>query len=541
MRRYGKILAVIGLLLVVFAGTAWGILYGTPVSETSGSPEPGSAEEILAQADTEKEEAAQILLGETGITASGTGVSASGNTAVITRGGTYLISGSMENGQIIVSAGSEDTVILTLQGIELSNETDAAIYLENAGQTLIVLEEGTVNRIQSGTETDMDAMEDSSDQAEGAAIYAGDNLSITGTGTLQVFGYINNGIHTTNHLVIDSGVYEVTARNNGIKGKDSVSITGGTFTILSGGDGIKSDDTTGEGYGVISITGGSFDIQAASDGIQAQTLLEISGGDFAITTGEGSGAGQGVSSTADAPDANWDREDTDSISMKGLKSDGTVRILGGSFSIDAEDDGIHANDTVQVTGGEIEIATGDDGIHGDHTLTVEDGNIQITRSYEGLEANQIRLSGGTISIVSSDDGINAYGGQSRWGWGGGSSDAPEDMPVLSLSGSTVTINADGDGIDSNGDLIVEAGTIYVDGPSSSWNGAIDSGSEVIVTDSGGNVLISHVAQKEFSSVVFSCAELTTGETVYLRVGDQSVEIVLESRSTSAGERSRWRW
>lgn len=187
-------------------------------------------------------------------------------------------------------------------------------------------------------------------------------------------------------------------------------------------------------------------------------------------------------------ETNWDMSDESDISRKGMKSGKKMILSGGTFSVDSYDDAFHSNGSVAVSNGDFSVETGDDGIHADGELNISGGTIKITKSYEGLEGNQIVINHAEIEIVSSDDGINAYGGQNSFG--GGSSKKTEETPDLRISGGTLLIDAEGDGIDSNGNLTIEGGNIVVNGPVRDGNGAIDSGSENggICTISGGTIL-----------------------------------------------------
>lgn len=603
----------IGLFFVLAAGCIVGVFYGiSPVKESGGSlgedTGKSGAEEAKNSLRThipdevlsviQQKERIKIRLKQDGSTVSGEGANVSGNTVTISKGGNYQISGTLEEGQIYVKVSGDDIVVLALSGADITNLSAAAVHVENAGYTAVLLEDGTNNRIQSGEVTEITGTgtkkatgQDTTDQETdnqdgvGGALYARDDLAITGTGTLEVYGYLNNGIHTTNNLLVDSGVFRVKAVNNGIKGKDSVSITGGDFSVISDGDGIKSDDTTGESYGVISLTGGTFSIESAGDGVQAETVLDISGGDFTVKTGDGSedvkfssqhGWGQA--------DSGWDMEDEAQASVKGFKSGTQMKISDGTFSVDSQDDAFHCNGNMAISGGKLDIASGDDGVHADKELTVNDGEITVTRSYEGLEANQIYIQGGDISIVSSDDGMNAYGGQNNRGRSQ-SGKTTEETPNLCITGGDISLNANGDGLDSNGNITIEGGSVIVDGPSGNGNGAIDYGSEeggtctvnggtviavggsgmaetfdeaskqhsfrhnfemsfeagdkIVISDEKGKELFRHTAVKEGDSVVFSCPKLSQGGKYVLRAGEQSAEITLESVSTLSGQQGGW--
>lgn len=565
-------------LVAVAAGIVTAVLPHEEETLSENSQTQQAAEIPEAEGET-----VLITFSENGISIGEDELPDSDNVVQIRQAGIYELRGGRENIQIYVEAGNEDMVELVLNGVELVNAAEPVIYVENAGQTILRLAGGSANYLQSGT-TENENVQD--EDVSGGAVYARDDLYLTGEGSLEIAGYLNNGIQTSNHLIIDGGTYLVTAANNGLKGKDSVTISGGEFDITAGNDGIQSDDTTGDGYGVIEISGGDFVIDAVGDGIQAETALNISGGGFTVTSGGGSGdaALSGSTGWGDA-DAGWDFEEEGSPSAKGFKSGTSMTLSGGTFTVDSLDDGFHSDGSITVTGGSFEIRSGDDGIHADTELLVEDGDILILQSYEGMEGNQITVSGGNIDITATDDGINAYGGRSL-GWGG-SSHTTEEMPNLIFSGGTVHINADGDGMDSNGNLIVEGGTVVVDGPESSWNGAIDSGSEnggecivnggtvlaigasgmaetfdsgsrqysfrhnfdrtfpagseVVILDSGGDTLLSHTSEKSFSSVVFSSPELLGGETYVLQAGDERVEITLNDISTISGQSPRWSW
>ena len=577
---------------------------------------------LCASCALAEDETIQIVLSSSGITAGDAkGVSVDGSTVTIRGKGTYVLSGELEGGQIIVDAGGKDEVTLILNGVSVVNASAPALKVEKAKLTVLRLAAGTENKFISGEPVDVKTTP-ADEAAEGGAIHVRDSLRIEGDGALTVGGYLNNGIHTSKHLTILGGSIAVEAVNHGIKGKDSVLIEAGVITVTSGKDGVNSDDTTGEGYGVVTIRGGALTIDAAGDGIQAETLLDISGGTLNIVSGGGSAdvkydepddwggwrGGRGMDfgrgpGSSRGPGFDFGEDVDDSVSTKGIKSGAALTISGGVITVDAKDDAVHANGDIVISGGELTISTGDDGIHADDSLTVEDGVINILASYEGMEANQILIAGGVIDIVSADDGLNAYGGEDMFGFGGfggfggrggrgmngrgepQSSGTAEDMPLLRITGGVVHVNAGGDGLDSNGNIIVEGGEVIVDGPLLSMNGAIDVGSEnggvcevhggtvlaigaagmaetfgntstqcafhvamqgvsagdeIVITDSEGRELMRHTALKACSSIVFTSPDLTLGETYTVTAGGRSTTVTLDSIST--GEQSmRWGW
>lgn len=419
----------------------------------------------------------EISLGST-TTAGSDVVNIDGSTATITAAGTYRISGTLEDGAMVVDAGDDAVVQLILDGAHITNSDGAAIAVMSADRAIVILADGSTNTLTDGTAYVPGEGEDEPN----AALYSKADLTIAGEGSLAVSGNYNDGIAGKDGLVIDGGDITVVAVDDGIRGKDYLVVNDGTLDITSGGDGMKADNDEDADRGYISIAAGTINIEAGGDGIQAATDVAITGGDFTISTGGGSSA----SVTADE-------------SAKGIKGAVSVVIETGTFTIDAADDAIHSNISVAVNNGRFDIATGDDAIHADETVEIDDGTINVTRSYEGIEGTIVTINGGNIQIVASDDGLSVAGGvdgsgamnaagqvggdtfrgpaQGGPGGGGpGGGGPPEEVPgefYLYINGGIISIDAYGDGIDSNGYVVMTGGTVTIDGTTSSRDGALD--------------------------------------------------------------------
>lgn len=567
-----------------------------------------------------------ITLSPDGSTSTDASVLIDGQTVTITQEGTYEIAGTLDDGALIVESGENAKITLVLGGVSIKNTTGAAIQIGTADDVTIELAEGTTNVLQSGEEVDI-ATATESEEASGGALQSKADLKIKGKGSLTVLGYLNNGIHCTKDLKIKNGNISVTALGHGIKGKKSVTVSGGTVTVTSGKDGITSDKTENEEKGFVTIEGGEIIITSAGDGVSAETTLTVTDGVISIISGGGSANAQ---QKTDNMRGWWDFDnsdsDDDSASCKGLKAGKALVISGGSITIDAQDDALHTDGDMTISGGECILSTGDDGAHADLSLTVLDGKITVLTSYEGLEANQITLAGGDLDITATDDGINANGGSDGFsggfggGFGGGrggmggsfggrrndtnkqsgdmtppddnapsgnpptmpgqdaadsatTDDTTDKQPVLLITGGKITVNADGDGLDSNGNLRVEGGDITINGPANGGNGALDIGTEnggsgviaggtlialgtssmtenfgststqcaflvtmnsfgagetITITDSQGTVLYTGVTVKSANSVVFSSPDLTVGETYTVTIGSTSATVTQSS-------------
>lgn len=243
----------------------------------------GKYSEEKLDASWDEKSAVKITLNGDSVTADDKNVEVDGSKVTITGAGTYVLSGTLSDGQIVVDSDDKDSVRLVLNGAEITCSNSSAIWVKD-GETIITLADGTENTLTDGAEYTTD----SEDDEPKAAVYAKDDLTFNGSGSLTVNGNYKNGIQCKDALKFVSGTYMITAANNGLVGKDSVSIKDGTYTITSGGDGIKSTNTDETDQGYVIIDGGTFTITAEGDGIQAETLLRVNEGDFTITTGGGS-------------------------------------------------------------------------------------------------------------------------------------------------------------------------------------------------------------------------------------------------------------
>ena len=243
----------------------------------------GKYSEEKLDASWNEKSAVKITLNGDSVTADDKNVEVDGSKVTITGAGTYVLSGTLSDGQIVVDSDDKDSVRLVLNGAEITCSNSSAIWVKD-GEMIITLADGTENTLTDGAEYTTD----SEDDEPKAAVYAKDDLTFNGNGSLTVNGNYKNGIQCKDALKFVSGTYTITAANNGLVGTDSVSIKDGTYTITSGGDGIKSTNTDETDKGYVIIDGGTFTITAEGDGIQAETLLRVNDGDFTITTGGGS-------------------------------------------------------------------------------------------------------------------------------------------------------------------------------------------------------------------------------------------------------------
>jgi hypothetical protein len=479
----------------------------TDVEEVSVSTDTEIYTEYDLDDSYDESTATLITLSDSSVDISGEGASSDGTTVTITAEGTYIISGSTSDGQIVVNAGEDADVQIVLDDASITCSDGPAIYEIQADKTKITLAEGSSNTL-----SDSSSYSDTSDEAPNATVYATNDLTFNGSGTLTINGNYYHAVNTKDDLRITGGTYIINSVEEGLRGHDSVAILTGDFTIDAGGDGIKSDQEDSTDKGWIIIDGGTYSITAVSGGIQAQTYLTINGGEFDITA------------TGDA-----------------LHSSGDITIIDGSITL----------------------SSGDDGVHADDTLSIEGGALTVTDSYEGLEAAYIYISGGDTTVYAQDDGLNAAGGNDSTNSNPQDNFSSSGDYLIDISGGNlniiITSNQDTDGIDSNGSISISGGTTYLSTPggildsgdssdstisitggtfvaagstsmfeapdSASQGVAIilytstqSSGTDINVSDSSGNSLASFTPENSYTCVIVSSPEMSSGSTYTLSSG-----------------------
>ena len=429
----------------------------------------------------------------------------SGSVVSITEKGDYVLSGSLE-GQILIEAPEDEKVRLILNGVTITCPQGPAIYEKQADKLIITLAEDSENALTDG-EVILDG-----DDTIGAAIYAEDDLSINGAGSLSATGTQAHGIQSKADLIIANGNITVQAEKDGIRGRNSVLVLDGEINITAGGDGIVSTRADAEDKGWVVLAGGTVSVKTG-DGA----------GSVRVSANSRNGGGRGRMNDWSSGFASAD----DSISKKAVKAATTLTVVGGSYTFDCADDGLHGVN-VNVHGGDFTIRSGDDGMHADEDMTVNGGRIDISQCYEGLEGKNVTVNGGSIRIIASDDGINASGGSDgsglgNWGRRGGTVQA-ENGGVLTITDGEIAVTAGGDGLDSNGSILISGGVIGVWAATTRGEGAIDfngtgtiSGGTLLVASTGG--VMQDTAGLSGQSVMAFSGTGLAGETVTLSTSD----------------------
>lgn len=500
----------------------------------------------------------EITLKGDSIAYEGSGATVDGSIITITEAGNYQLSGTLNDGQVIVDTQDEDTVFLLLKGATIHSSVSAPMYVRNAEKVVITLVEGTENVV-----TDAISYVFADQEGEpNAVIFSNDDLTINGSGSLVVNANYSHGIASDDDLKIVSSTITIHAVDDGIKGRDSVVIRDGMITIVAGADAIQADNDEDTEKGYVLIDGGRLDLTAGLDGVQAETRLGISSGEIFISSGGGAPASV-VAFERGMPGV-FNTEDS-GASAKGLKAGVDLSISGGSIQVDSLDDALHSDGSMTIAGGTLALATGDDGLHAEMTLTIQGGDLMVAKSYEGIEGADIEIQGGTIHVISSDDGLNASSGTGG-GMGGGRPvggffEAGDNSLVI--EGGYLVVDAMGDGLDINGPISMSGGVVIVVGPTSNSNGALDylgefdisGGLLVAVGSSGmaqapsgsssqnsliynytstqpagtafhieredGEEILTFVPWREYASVVFSSPELESGTSYTIFSGGSS--------------------
>ena len=422
-------------------------------SRTDSSAVQESADEnsLFADGDykdvTSEEANATITLAGSEGTISDTTRGSSGSEVTITSKGIYRVTGSSENVTITVNDTSQSgNIYLVLDNVSMTNTANACIHVQACDKLIIQCVGDNTLAFQST---------DSSAKIDGA-IYAKDDVTINGSGTLAVSSHLH-GIVCKEDLKVTGASVSVAADSIGIQAEDCFKIGGGTVTVTSGHDGVQlsNDDNTSIFY----LSDGTLNVNAGYDGLSVKTgSMVLEGGTANITAGGGSESAK--------------NSDT---SQKGIKCDGDITVSGADVRVSSADDAVHSDGNMTVNSGTLNLSSSDDGMTAAGKIVLNGGAVAVTKSYEGMEAEDITINGGDVSVTASDDGINIAGGSDS---------------SLTINGGTVYVNASGDGLDSNGCIYITGGTTIVEGPTTNGNGALDKGdgSGCVASITGGTVL-----------------------------------------------------
>lgn len=440
--------------------------------------------------------ATHIVLSGSSASIEGSGASAEGSIVTLSDEGVYVVSGSLDDGQLVVEAPDTAKVQIVLAGVSIHHANGPALYVKEADKCFVTLAEGTRNTLTDGTEY---LLEEGSDEPY-ATLFSRADLTLNGSGTLEVTGNYRHAICSKDDLIVTGGSYVVNAVEDALRGRDCVKINDGKFTLTAGGDGIKSNKDTDTVRGFVSIDGGSITINAGDDGIQAQTYM---------------------------------------------------RVAGGTLSVKAVDDALCSGLEGLLAGGDLTLDAGDDAFHAETKLVIDEGTLNATRCYEGYEAEKIYVNGGNTHIVASDDAMNAAASEVTGS--SSTSDAPasneaaaaggapdnafaeggkggmgmgDENCLIQINGGYTVLESDGDGVDSNGSVEVTGGVLLVNGPTSGGDGAFDY--DLSATVSGGTVLMvgsTGMAQNFTSGTqpfAFTTASGQAGQNVALVDGNGKV-------------------
>lgn len=413
------------------------------------------------------------------------GVTVSDGVITITKAGNYKLTGTYE-GQIKVEATSGDMVRLILNNATITNSTGAAINVVKADEVVIYTASGSTNTVSDGS-----SYSDTASGSPDAAIYSKSDLTLAGEGTLNVEGKYEEGIHTTDGLVIASGTLEVNAANTGIKGKDYVDILDGTVTVAATKDGIKATNDTDGNRGWVRLSGGTVNISAGDDGFKAERVLEISGGTLNITQ-----------------------------SNEGIEAQ-YINILDGTVNVTSSDDGINASYSTTSTSTESTTAT------------------STKQSAQGGQNSAPQAPSGSTGQAPAGGGQAPSGTMGQPPAGGGMGGTFEVVDAtINITGGTVTVNANGDGIDSNGTATLSGGTLIVNGPFTGGNASLDINGDLLLngaTVTAGNSGDMFEAPSTNSTSgyvkISNVSNLSAGTTV--QVADSSGNVVANYKVTNS--------
>ena len=511
-----------------------------PALAQSDTQESQSVTSFQAQTSYDESQASQIKLADQTATVTGQGASFSDQTLTISQAGTYVLTGSGKNIKLVVEAADTDQVHLVFQSLTLEGE-GTLLQVNKAQEVVISLVEGSQNALTESQASD--------DEEVKATIHSQVPLTLNGTGNLTLTALTKNALEVEDDLKVLGGTYTVKAANHGFKAEGALDIEAATLTIEAGKDGLHAehDETTERAN--ISLNPTQLSIAATEDGVDAGNELTIKGGTITVSQSE-----------------------------EGLEAR-VIRQLGGDVTIKSSDDGVNAsagssNKTTDTSA----------------TSKTTDASATSNTADTSSSAGQATTDSGTTSSSASQatadpaatsqadqankdknatppsppagqappqGGQPPQNGQGPGGMPPGGQEESDPSLQTILEGGTLTIDAEGDGIDSNGTVSISGGSLVVNGSVQGGNGPLDAAGDITITggrvwalgtsdmlqgfaqgstqasitaniagtagqtliilDAKGKEVARQTASKDFQAVIMSSADLVDGQTYTIQV------------------------
>lgn len=497
-----------------------------PVLAQSGTQESQTVTSFQAQTSHDESQASQITLADQTATVTGQGASFSDQTLTITQAGTYVLTGIGKNIKLVVEAADTDQVHLVFQNLTLEGE-GTLLQINKAQEVVISLAEGSQNALTESQAND--------DEEVKATIHSQVPLTLNGTGNLTLTALTKNALEVEDDLKVLGGTYTVKAANHGFKAEGALAIEAATLTIEAGKDGLHAehDETTERAN--ISLNPTQLSIAATEDGVDAGNELTIKGGTITVSQSE-----------------------------EGLEAR-VIRQLGGDVTIKSSDDGVNASAgsssktsdtsaTSKTTDASATSNTADTSSSASQATATPAATSQADQANKDKNAT---LPSPPAGQAPPQGGQPPQNGQGPGGMPPGGQEESDPSLQIILEGGTLTIDAEGDGIDSNGTVSISGGSLVVNGSVQGGNGPLDAAGDITITggtvwalgtsdmlqgfaqgstqasitaniagtagqtliilDANGKEVTRQTASKDFQAVIMSSADLVDGQTYTIQV------------------------
>ena len=511
-----------------------------PALAQSGAQESQSVTSFQAQTSYDESKATQVTLADQTATVTGQGASFSAQTLTISQAGTYVLTGSGKNLKLVVEAADTDQVHLVFQNLTLEGE-GTLLQVNKAQEVVISLAEGSQNALTESQASD--------DEKVKATIHSQVPLTLNGTGNLTLTALTKNALEVEDDLKVLGGTYTVKAANHGFKAEGALDIEAATLTIEAGKDGLHAEHNETTERANISLNPTQLSIAATEDGVDAGNELTIKGGTITVSQSE-----------------------------EGLEAR-VIRQLGGDVTIKSSDDGVNAS-----AGSSNK--TSDTSATSKTTDASATSNTADTSSSAGQATTDSGTTSSSASQATADPAATSQAdqankdknatppsppagqappqggqppqnGQGPGGMPPGGQEESDPSLQIILEGGTLTIDAEGDGIDSNGTVSISGGSLVVNGSVQGGNGPLDAAGDITITggtvwalgtsdmlqgfaqgstqasitaniagtagqtliilDANGKEVTRQTASKDFQAVIMSSADLVDGQTYTIQV------------------------
>ncbi len=317
------------------------------------------------------------------------------NGVTISEAGTYVLTGKLENGQVIVDADVKDEVTLVLDSVSINCESSDPIYINSAKKIIISPKDYSSNyiKLQGGNI-------DENINKNLYGIYSLVDMEIRGESDkgviIEITSEYGGGINSHKNLLIQDGEYIIESENTGILADNKIDIKDAKCIIYSDGHGVYTNGNT-------IIERSDIDVSSKND-----CITSVKNTNLFESTMTGYSMNNVIYSSGEV-----NIIDSNTIMRggnNGISTESKIVVSGSRVAMNTDDDAIKVDENINVLSSDIDITSEASGINAKYgDINVEDGRLFVREGEHGIVGSNITINNVEVYIKTEHYGICTVG------------------------------------------------------------------------------------------------------------------------------------